>query len=106
MSANHSSSQEDRSPAWTSKVSSPVNQNRSREIIARRGPLSGGARLARTLGERPDGAKTLAPGFKYFGALIVGCQSASGLLFAGRVGTGLSENVLAGPVPWPAKNQT
>ena len=32
----------------------------------------------------------MTPGFKYFGALIVGYQSVSGLLFAGRVGTGLS----------------
>jgi bifunctional non-homologous end joining protein LigD len=32
---------------------------------------------------------------KYFGSLLVGYQSTTGLLFAGRVGTGFSEQVLA-----------
>jgi bifunctional non-homologous end joining protein LigD len=37
----------------------------------------------------PEGSR------KYFGSLIVGYQSPRGLLFAGRVGTGFSERVLA-----------
>jgi bifunctional non-homologous end joining protein LigD len=37
----------------------------------------------------PEGSR------KYFGSLIVGYQSPKGLLFAGRVGTGFSERVLA-----------
>jgi bifunctional non-homologous end joining protein LigD len=31
----------------------------------------------------------------YFGSLLVGCYGPDGLLFAGRVGTGFSEKVLA-----------
>jgi len=34
-------------------------------------------------------------GRKYFGSLIVGYQGPNGLLFAGRVGTGFSEKLLA-----------
>jgi bifunctional non-homologous end joining protein LigD len=37
----------------------------------------------------PEGSR------KYFGALLVGYYSSAGLLFAGRVGTGFSERVLA-----------
>lgn len=37
----------------------------------------------------PEGSR------KYFGALLVGYYSPAGLLFAGRVGTGFSERVLA-----------
>jgi bifunctional non-homologous end joining protein LigD len=38
---------------------------------------------------QPEGSR------KYFGSLLVGYHSPKGLLFAGRVGTGLSEKVLA-----------
>jgi bifunctional non-homologous end joining protein LigD len=42
------------------------------------------------------GGYTLSEGSrKYFGSLIVGYQSPQGLLFAGRVGTGFSEKLLA-----------
>jgi len=34
-------------------------------------------------------------GRKYFGSLLVGCQSPEGLVYAGRVGTGFSDKVLA-----------
>ena len=34
-------------------------------------------------------------GHKYFGFLLVGYQSPNGLMFAGRVGTGFSEKLLA-----------
>jgi len=34
-------------------------------------------------------------GRKYFGSLLVGYQAPEGLLFAGRVGTGFSDKVLA-----------
>jgi bifunctional non-homologous end joining protein LigD len=37
----------------------------------------------------PEGSR------KYFGSLIVGYQGPNGLVFAGRVGTGFSEKVLA-----------
>jgi bifunctional non-homologous end joining protein LigD len=37
----------------------------------------------------PEGSR------KYFGSLLVGYQSPDGLMFAGRVGTGFSEKVLA-----------
>ena len=37
----------------------------------------------------PEGSR------KYFGSLLVGYQGPDGLLFAGRVGTGFSEKVLA-----------
>ena len=37
----------------------------------------------------PEGSR------KYFGSLLVGCYGPDGLLFAGRVGTGFSEKVLA-----------
>jgi bifunctional non-homologous end joining protein LigD len=37
----------------------------------------------------PEGSR------QYFGALLVGYQSPTGLLFAGRIGTGFSEKVLA-----------
>ena len=37
----------------------------------------------------PEGSR------KYFGALLVGYNSPAGLLFAGRVGTGFSEKLLA-----------
>jgi bifunctional non-homologous end joining protein LigD len=37
----------------------------------------------------PEGSR------KYFGSLLVGYQGPDGLLFAGRVGTGFSEKLLA-----------
>jgi bifunctional non-homologous end joining protein LigD len=41
----------------------------------------------------PEGSR------KYFGSLIVGYRSPQGCLFAGRVGTGFSEKVLATSTP-------
>jgi bifunctional non-homologous end joining protein LigD len=41
------------------------------------------------------GVYTLPGGRKFFGSLLVGYQSPDGLMFAGRVGTGFSDKVLA-----------
>src|SRR6516225_5261866 len=41
------------------------------------------------------GYALLEGNLKYFGSLLVGYQGSEGLLFAGRVGTGFSDKVLA-----------